>query len=95
MTDNRTRRIARNTLMLYIRMFALLLVGLYTSRVVLEALGEELTGSDEGNMNKVKEITGAPVPAGLAGIFSRPVLHNDVIEASDMKDYVIEKSKRG
>lgn len=40
MTDSRTRRIARNTLMLYIRMFALLLVGLYTSRVVLEALGE-------------------------------------------------------
>ena len=34
------RRIARNTLMLYIRMFALMLVGLYTSRVVLEALGE-------------------------------------------------------
>ena len=40
MADSRTRRIARNTLMLYIRMFALLLVGLYTSRVVLEALGE-------------------------------------------------------
>ena len=40
MPDSRTRRIARNTLMLYIRMFALLLVGLYTSRVVLEALGE-------------------------------------------------------
>lgn len=40
MADNRTRRIARNTLMLYVRMFALLLVGLYTSRVVLEALGE-------------------------------------------------------
>ena len=40
MTDFRSQRIARNTLMLYIRMFALLLVGLYTSRVVLEALGE-------------------------------------------------------
>ena len=65
------------------------------SAAVLEALGEELTGSDEGNMNKVKEITGAPVPAGLAGIFSRPVLHNDVIEASEMREYVIEKSKRG
>ena len=38
--DNRNQRIAKNTLMLYIRMFALLLVGLYTSRVVLEALGE-------------------------------------------------------
>ena len=33
-------RIARNTLMLYIRMFALMLVGLYASRVVLAALGE-------------------------------------------------------
>ena len=40
MTDKRSQRIARNTLMLYIRIFALLLVGLYTSRVVLEALGE-------------------------------------------------------
>ena len=39
-TDIRIRRIARNTLMLYVRMSVLLLVGLYTSRVVLEALGE-------------------------------------------------------
>lgn len=37
---NNSQRIARNTLMLYIRMFVLLLVGLYTSRVVLSALGE-------------------------------------------------------
>lgn len=33
------RRIAKNTLMLYIRMFIMLAVGLYTSRVVLQALG--------------------------------------------------------
>lgn len=38
--NHRGKRIARNTLMLYVRMFVLLLVGLYTSRVVLEALGE-------------------------------------------------------
>lgn len=37
---DRSARIARNTLMLYVRMFALMLVGLYTSRVVLSALGE-------------------------------------------------------
>ena len=37
---HRGARIARNTLMLYVRMFVLMLVGLYTSRVVLEALGE-------------------------------------------------------
>ena len=59
---------------------------------MLEALGEELTGSDEGNMNKCHEITGADIPAGLAGIFKKPIIHNDVIEISDMKSYVIEKS---
>ena len=34
------KRIARNTLMLYFRMGLMMLVGLYTSRVVLDALGE-------------------------------------------------------
>ena len=34
------KRIARNTMLLYVRMFVLMLVGLYTSRVVLNALGE-------------------------------------------------------
>ena len=37
----KSRRIAKNTLMLYVRMLALMLVGLYTSRVVLNALGED------------------------------------------------------
>ena len=62
------------------------------SAAVLEALGENLTGSDEGNMKKCHEITGAEIPAGLAGIFKKPIVHNDVIEISDMKSYVIEKS---
>lgn len=35
-----SRRIVKNTLMLYVRMLVLMLVGFYTSRVVLEALGE-------------------------------------------------------
>lgn len=39
--DIKSRRIARNTLMLYVRMFILMLGGLYTSRVVLGALGED------------------------------------------------------
>ena len=38
--SHNTRIIARNTLMLYVRMLVLMLVGLYTSRVVLNALGE-------------------------------------------------------
>ena len=61
------------------------------SAAVLEALGEELTGSDEGNMKRVRDITGAPVPSGLAGIFDKPVVHDDVIDIADMKAYVIEK----
>ena len=36
-----SRRLARNTLMLYFRMFMLLLIGLFTSRVVLRTLGVE------------------------------------------------------
>ena len=38
--DN-NRRIAVNTIMLYIRMFITLIVGLFTSRVILDALGVE------------------------------------------------------
>ena len=34
-----SRRIARNTVLLYFRMFLLMAVGLYTSRIVLHALG--------------------------------------------------------
>ena len=36
-----TRRIARNTLMLYLRTLLSVVVGLYTSRVVLHTLGVE------------------------------------------------------
>ena len=37
--DNANKRIARNTLFLYFRTIVILLVSLYTSRVILEALG--------------------------------------------------------
>ena len=48
-TTASARRIAKNTLLLYFRMAVLLLVGLYTSRVVLDSLGE----SDYGIYNVV------------------------------------------
>ena len=43
MNDNsrNNKRIAKNTLMLYIRMILIMLVSLYTSRVILKALGVE------------------------------------------------------
>ena len=39
--SSNNKRIAKNTILLYIRMFILMLVSLYTSRVVLNALGVE------------------------------------------------------
>lgn len=40
-TSANNRRIAKNTLLLYVRMIVLMLVSLYTSRVVLDTLGVE------------------------------------------------------
>lgn len=41
MSSNNNQRIAKNTLLLYLRMLLLMTVSLYTSRVVLDALGVE------------------------------------------------------
>ena len=64
------------------------------SRAVLEAIGEDASGSDRANMDRLCEITGAPVPGGLAGIFSREIRHKDVIDIDAMREYVIDKSAR-
>ena len=38
------KRVAKNTLLLYLRMFMMTCVSLYTSRIMLEALGVENMG---------------------------------------------------
>lgn len=40
-SSTRTKRITKNSIALYIRLFILLLIGLYTSRVILDVLGVE------------------------------------------------------
>ena len=40
-TSDRSKQIAKNTLLLYVRMVFLMLVTLYSSRVILKALGVE------------------------------------------------------
>ncbi len=54
---DKNKRIAKNTLLLYVRMLFFMLVHLYTSRVVLQALGIE----DYGVYNAV---------AGFIALFS-------------------------
>lgn len=41
MDDSNNKRIAKNAILLYVRMLFLMLVSLYTSRVILNALGME------------------------------------------------------
>lgn len=40
-TSDNNKRIAKNTLLLYFRMLFMMVVSLYTSRVILNALGME------------------------------------------------------
>ena len=40
-SNSDTKRVAKNTLLLYIRMIVLMLIGLFTSRVILQVLGVE------------------------------------------------------
>lgn len=40
MSESNNKRIAKNTLLLYVRMLFMMVIGLYTSRVILDKLGE-------------------------------------------------------
>ena len=43
-TSDNNKRIAKNTLLLYFRMLFMMVVSLYTSRIILNALGVEVFG---------------------------------------------------
>lgn len=68
-TSENTKRIAKNTLVLYVRMLFSMLIGLFTSRVVLDALGETNYG--------IYNVVGGIVPmlsvltVALSGAISR------------------------
>lgn len=68
-TSTNSKRIAKNTLLLYARMFFLMLITLYTSRVILQALGVE----DFGIYNVVGSFVAlfALVSKSLSGAASR------------------------
>ncbi len=66
-TSDNNKRIAKNTLLLYFRMLFMMVVSLYTSRVILNALGVE----DFGIYNVVGGIV------AVIGLIS--VLYNAVI----------------
>lgn len=67
------KRIAKNALMLYLRMFLSMIVGLYTSRVVLDVLGVEDYGI-YGVVGSVVSIMGF-LNAAMSGATSRFIIY--------------------
>ncbi|MBQ0037872.1 MAG: threonine synthase [Clostridiales bacterium] len=63
------------------------------SGAVLEALGEARMDDEFAMMQKLHEITGAPVPENLAKLQQMPVLHEDVIDKEQIMDYVLSQVK--
>ena len=60
---------------------------------VLSALGE-VPGEDEfGVMDRIRELTGVPIPKNLQGLQHKPVLHTAVIDRQDMADFVMKKAE--
>ena len=67
--QNNTQRIAKNTVFLYLRMFVMMVIGLYTSRIILKTLGVE----DYGTYNVVGGVVGmfAIVSSSMSTSISR------------------------
>ena len=60
---------------------------------VLKAVGGDLSGDEFEQMDRLAALSGVPVPAGLAGLRERPVLHEDVIDADELLDYVTRQAQ--
>lgn len=67
--ESTNKRVAKNTVVLYIRMFITLFIGMWTSRIVLNALGF----TDQGLYNVVGGVVGflSLVTSSISGSISR------------------------
>lgn len=62
------------------------------SRSVLAALGEAPAADEFADMQKLCDLTAVSVPAPLAGLAGRPVLHTDVVDVDKMPAYVAQRA---
>ena len=58
---------------------------------VLTAIGGDGEGDEFDIMSRLNELTGVPIPEGLATLQKKPVLHHDVIDREEMQAYVLGK----
>ena len=60
---------------------------------VLAAIGGTAEGDEFQQQEQLAQLTGVPIPSGLQGLRERPVLHEDVIDRSQILDYVVHYLK--
>lgn len=63
------------------------------SRSVLRALGEATSADEFADMQALRTRTGVEIPAPLACLVGRPVLHRDVCDVSEMPAYVARRAE--
>ena len=63
------------------------------SRTVLTALGETVGDDEFADMEKLSRVTGTPIPAPLAAVARRSVVHTAVCDVKDMPEYVCRKTE--
>lgn len=61
---------------------------------VLSAIGGDTDGDEFEIMARLHELTGVPVPKGLATLQSKAVRHTDVIDREQMQAYVLGKIEK-
>lgn len=63
------------------------------SRSVLTALGHTPCDDEFADMQKLARLTSVPIPAPLAGLSDRTVLHTDVVDVAEMPSYVARRAE--
>lgn len=66
----------------------------FASSVLCAVSGEEEKDGFAA-MEKLSELTGAPVPKSLSELAGKPELHRDVIQSGEITDYILQKLKGG
>ena len=60
-------------------------------RVVADAILDAVPDDDFDVMQKLNEVTNISIPKNLANVWNLPILHDDLIEKDQMKEYVKSK----
>ncbi len=56
---------------------------------VLTAIGQSLSGTEFDQMRQLEDVTGVPIPKGLATLAGKPQRHTAVVEKSEMLPFVL------